>query len=67
LPRPRLSDEQIIAEYAAGKPQAWIGLKARLSTAQVRAILVAHGVHIRGQQEALRLSIRSRARRPASA
>jgi hypothetical protein len=56
----RLTDAEIVSEYAAGKSQAWLGLKARLSSAQVRALLVAHGVRLRGQAEALRLELRTR-------
>lgn len=64
LPRPRLTEAEIVRFYCDEmKPQAWIGLKARLSTAQVRDILVASGVRIRGQQEAMRLNIRARPRR----
>ena len=68
LPRPRLTDDQIIRLYRDEmKTQAWLGLKARMSCAQIREVLVRNGVRIRGQQEALRLSIRARPRRPASA
>lgn len=60
LPRPRLSPEQIVEEYNAGKTQAWIGLKARLSSARVREILVANGVRLRTSPEARRLAVRAR-------
>jgi hypothetical protein len=56
----RLTDEEIAAEYRAGKSQAWLGLKARLSSAQVRSILVALQVPLRSQQEVLRLALRTR-------
>ncbi len=56
----KLSDDQICRQYAAGDSQGLLSLKARISTAQVRAILVARGVRLRGQQEALRLALRTR-------
>jgi hypothetical protein len=69
LPRPRvasprLTDDQIVAEYAAGEGLAMLGLRARLPTATVRAILVARGVRIRGQAETLRLTLRARTWQP---
>lgn len=58
--RPRLTDTQIVEEYNAGKTQAWLGLKARLSSVQVRAILVANGVRLRTSPEVRRLAVRAR-------
>jgi hypothetical protein len=42
------------------KSQAWIGLKARLSSVQVRAILVENGVRLRTSPEVRRLAVRTR-------
>jgi hypothetical protein len=67
LPRPRLSETEIVHLYQhEQKSQAWLGLKARLSSARVRDVLVAHGVHIRQSSESIRLSIRARPRKPPS-
>lgn len=64
FPRPRLTDDEICQQYREGKSQAWLGLKARLSSARIREILVARGVRIRQSSEALRLSVRARPRKP---
>jgi hypothetical protein len=56
----KLSDDEICQRYAHGDSQGLLSLKARISTAQVRAILQARGVRLRGQQESLRLSLRTR-------
>lgn len=62
LPRPRpgrLSDAEICQRYRDGESQGMIGLRARLSSAQVRAVLIAHDVRIRHSAEALRLHLRT--------
>lgn len=56
----RLTDAEILARYRAGESQGLIGLRARLSSARVRDILVHHGVRLRSSQEALRLALRTR-------
>ena len=60
----RLTDDEIVARYNAGESQSLIGLRARLSTAQVRAVLVGLGVRIRPSAETLRLTLRTRPRKP---
>lgn len=42
------------------KSQAWIGLKARLSSVQVRTILIEAGVRLRTSPEVRRLAVRAR-------
>lgn len=56
----KISDAEIVRCYAEGNSQGLISLKARISTAQVRDILVANHVRLRGQQESLRLALRGR-------
>jgi hypothetical protein len=61
FPRQRLSDEEICQRYRdGGESQGMIGLRARLSCAQVRAVLEANNIRIRQSAEALRLSLRTR-------
>jgi hypothetical protein len=60
LPKQRLSDAEICAEYLAGRTQAWLGLKARMSSARVREILIANGVRLRTSPEVRRLAVRTR-------
>jgi len=55
----RLTDDQIVAEYTAGASQGWLSLRARISQAQVRDVLIAKGVRIRQSAEALRLHLRT--------
>jgi hypothetical protein len=55
----KLSDDEICQRYEAGDSQGLISLKARISTAQVRAILQGRGVRLRGQPESVRLSLRT--------
>jgi hypothetical protein len=62
----RLSDAEICQQYRDGQSQGYLSLKARISTAAVRTILVAHGVRVRQSAEALRLSLRARPRKPPS-
>jgi hypothetical protein len=60
-PRQRLSDEDLCRLYVdEQKTQAWLGLKARLSSARVRDILVANGVRLRTSPEVRRLAVRTR-------
>jgi hypothetical protein len=56
----RLSDTDIVAQYLAGEAQGVLGLRARISQAQVRDILLRHGVRLRTSSETLRLTLRTR-------
>jgi hypothetical protein len=61
----RLTDEEIIQQYRDGASQGLLSLKARISCAKIRDILVRNRIHIRSQPEALRLELRTRPRRRA--
>jgi hypothetical protein len=60
LPKQRLSDSEIVAQYLAGASQGFLSLKARISQVHIRNILLAHGVRLRTSQETLRLTLRTR-------
>ena len=56
----RLTDDQIVSQYLAGETQGMLSLRARISQAAVRDILIRHGVRLRTSQETLRLTLRTR-------
>lgn len=61
LRRQRLSDAEIVRRYRDdGESRGMVGLRAKISDAQVMTILIRHGVRIRGTNEALRLAITQR-------
>jgi hypothetical protein len=61
LHRQRLSDAEIVRRYRDdGESRGMIGLRAKISDAQVTTILIRAGVRIRGPNEALRLAITQR-------
>lgn len=62
LAKQRLTDEQIIQQYRDGASQGLLSLRARISCAQVRDILVRNKIRVRGAPEALRLELRMRRR-----
>ena len=62
----RLSDDEICQQYRDGASQGYLSLRARISCAKIRDILVTHGVRVRQSPEAIRLELRTRPRRRAA-
>lgn len=62
----KISDAEICQLYRDGQSAGVIGLRARISSVQVRDILTAHGIRIRQSAEALRLHLRTAPRRAST-
>lgn len=64
LPRPpALTEDEIVARYRAGEARGMIGLRARVSDARVKEILLAAGIELRSQREVVALIATGRRRR----
>jgi hypothetical protein len=56
----RLSDAEICERYRDGECRTMLALRAKVPDYRITEILTAHGVRLRGPNEALRLALKQR-------